>query len=175
MNESIKSMTPTPKKNNWKHLKLLHTSSTHTLTCISLSPYLDGCLLPWLFRRSFFSSAWHFSKLSPLLLCSIWYFFRAAWRGQHRARERFKYQSPWMSFIVFFLFFFWNDSCTECVIIQTAEWEWIYVTCCSSLDGSRWEIKEKVSNPSLTLREHRINSNFTWVRLKWWGAESDPP
>lgn len=57
---------------------------THTLTCISLSPYLEGCLLPWLFLRSFFSSAWHFSKLSPLLLCSIWYFFSAAWGGQHK-------------------------------------------------------------------------------------------
>lgn len=50
-----------------------------TLTCISLSLYLDADLLPcWLFRRSFFSSAWHFSRLSPLLLCSIWYFFKAA-------------------------------------------------------------------------------------------------
>lgn len=50
------------------------------LTCISLSLYLDALLLPcWLFRRSFFSSAWHFSRLSPLLRCSIWYFFKAAW------------------------------------------------------------------------------------------------
>lgn len=57
------------------------------LTLISLSPYLDGCLLPWLFRRNFFSSAWHFSKLSPLLLCSIWYFFKAACRGQRRVSQ----------------------------------------------------------------------------------------
>lgn len=48
------------------------------LTCISFSPYLDGFLLPWLFLRSFFSSPWHFSRLSPLLLCSTWYFLRAA-------------------------------------------------------------------------------------------------
>lgn len=52
------------------------------LTCISFSPYLEGFLLPWLFLRSFFSSAWHFSRLSPLLLCSNWYFFRAAYVGQ---------------------------------------------------------------------------------------------
>lgn len=52
------------------------------LTCISFSPYLEGFLLPWLFLRSFFSSAWHFSRLSPLLLCSIWYFFRAAYVGE---------------------------------------------------------------------------------------------
>ncbi len=67
---------------SWIHT---HTQAhTHTLTCISLSPYLEGCLLPWLFLRSFFSSAWHFSRLSPLLLCSIWYFFSAAWGGQHK-------------------------------------------------------------------------------------------
>ena len=37
-----------------------------------------GVLLPWLFLRSFFSSAWHLSSASPLLLCSVWYFFSAA-------------------------------------------------------------------------------------------------
>lgn len=63
------------------------TGGVRELTLISLSPYLDGCLLPWLFRRNFFSSAWHFSKLSPLLLCSIWYFFKAACRGQRRVSQ----------------------------------------------------------------------------------------
>lgn len=47
-------------------------------TCSSLSEYFCGFLLPWLFLRSFFSSAWHLSSASPLLLCSVWYFFSAA-------------------------------------------------------------------------------------------------
>lgn len=62
----------------WKHFRLTCMSP---LTCISFSPYFDGFLLLWLFLRSFFSSPWHFSRLSPLLLCSIWYFFRAAYVG----------------------------------------------------------------------------------------------
>lgn len=72
-----------PPAHIWRHIYC----DEYTQTCISLSPYLEGCLLPWLFRRSFFSSAWHFSKLSPLLLCSIWYFFSAAWGGQHKVRK----------------------------------------------------------------------------------------
>lgn len=66
------------------HLDVACLSLSHPLTCVSLSPYLVGCLLPWLLRLSFFSSAWHFSRLSPLPLCSIWYFFNAACRGQRR-------------------------------------------------------------------------------------------
>lgn len=53
-------------------------------TCSSLSEYFCGFLLPWLFLRSFFSSAWHLSRESPLLLCSVWYFFSAAWMPQEK-------------------------------------------------------------------------------------------
>lgn len=53
-------------------------------TCSSLSEYFCGFLLPWLFLRSFFSSAWHLSRESPLLLCSVWYFFSAAWTRQEK-------------------------------------------------------------------------------------------
>lgn len=51
-----------------------------SMYCSSLSEYFWGFLLPWLFLRSFFSSAWHLSRASPLLLCSVWYFFSAALR-----------------------------------------------------------------------------------------------
>lgn len=59
-------------------------SPGRALTCSSLSEYFCGFLLPWLFLRSFFSSAWHLSRESPLLLCSVWYFFSAAWMSQER-------------------------------------------------------------------------------------------
>ena len=59
-------------------------------TCSSLSEYFCGFLLPWLFLRSFFSSAWHLSSASPLLRCSVWYFFNAACGSstRHRAGTR---------------------------------------------------------------------------------------
>lgn len=60
-------------------------SSRPAPTCSSLSEYFWGFLLPWLFFRSFFSSAWHLSSESPLLLCSVWYFFSAAWMRQEKA------------------------------------------------------------------------------------------
>lgn len=56
-------------------------------TCSSLSEYFWGFLLPWLFLRSFFSSAWHLSSASPRLRCSVWYFFSAACGRPHGSHE----------------------------------------------------------------------------------------
>lgn len=73
-------------------------------------------------------------------------------------------------------FFFFSTKLlifTAWVIIHRPEWEVIYATCCSGLDGSRWEIKELVFSLSLCC------VHWTSVplerRRRWWAAVKNTP